>query len=94
MITRIEFSVNPFTREISMQCFSGRDFAIDFIYVDDFVDQSFKINAFGQKAIVFVNYDKRLDIRCLKVDDEGMVLDEPIKSKVKIVTTHLDSTFI
>ena len=94
MITRIEFIVNPFTRTINMMCYNGKDIDYRTAYVDDFSEQSFKIQAFGQKAIVFLNYDKRLEIRCLKMDEEGMVLDEPIKIKVKIVTTHTESIFI
>lgn len=93
-MNRIEFIVNPFTKSINMICYSGKDFINRSMYVDDFIGQSFKIDEFGQKAIVFINYDTRLDIRCLKMDEEGMVLDEPIKSKVKIVTTNLDSIFI
>lgn len=94
MITRIEFIVNPFTRSINMMCYSGKDVEYRSAYVDDFGEQSFKIQVFGQKAIIFLNYDTRLEMRCLKMDEDGMVLDEPIKIKVKIVTTNNDSIFI
>lgn len=93
-MTRLELEINPFTNRIVGIGIDKKEREIHSFYVDKISDVERYVTFFNERYIIFINYNKRVEASCFKADKEGVVLDESILTKVKIVLTDNESTFI
>ena len=92
-MTRLELEINPFTRRVVANGIHKKDRELHTFFVE-FWHHEQTIEFFNERFAVFIRYDKRLEADCFRLDDTGMLLDEPVLTKVKIITTDNESTFI
>lgn len=93
-MNRLDLEINPFTKLVVAIGTDKKDRESHTFYVDEFSSVERYVTFFNERYIVFINYDKRLEASCFKADAEGMVQDESILTKVKIILTDNESTFI
>jgi len=92
-MNRLELEINPFAKRIVATGIDKKEREERVFYVDQWYHEE-TLTLFNMKYIVFLKYDKRLEAVCIRLDDEGLATDQEVLTKVKIILTDNESTFI
>lgn len=92
-MNRIELEINPFAKRVVATGIDKKEREEIVFYVDQWYHEE-TLTLFNMKYIVFLKYNKRLEAVCIRLDDEGLATDQEVLTKVKIILTDNESTFI